>query len=210
MFSDALRVFLGTTLEIVGVVSDGRALIDEAIRLRPEIVIVDVGMPLLNGFDAARRIRELAPKVKFIFLTMRDDPNLAAAALELGPIGFVLKHSAGSELLHAIEQVLRGQSYLTPKLKAHDWFEAKARARQFSTEMTSRQTDIVQLLAEGKPLKVIAGLLQLSQKTVEFHKHHIMVSFNFKNNADLVLFALNRGLIASNPELQALRNNQPQ
>jgi DNA-binding NarL/FixJ family response regulator len=192
------------------VVSDGRALIDEAIRLRPEIVIVDVGMPLLNGFDAARRIRQLAPKVKFIFLTMRDDPNLAAAALELGPIGFVLKHSAGSELLHAIEQVLRGQSYLTPKLKAHDWFEAKARARQFSTEMTSRQTDIVQLLAEGKPLKVIAGLLQLSQKTVEFHKHHIMVSFNFKNNADLVLFALNRGLIASNPELQALRNNQPE
>jgi DNA-binding NarL/FixJ family response regulator len=202
IFSDALRLYLGTALEIVGVVPDGRALIDEAIRLRPEIIIADVGMPLLNGLDAARRIKELAPKVKFIFLTMRDDPNLAAAALELGPIAFVLKHSAGSELLQAIEQVLRGKSYLTPKVKAGDWVEAKARARQFSTEMTPRQKDIVQLLAEGKCMKEIAGILQLSKKTVEFHKHHIMVSFNFKSNADLVLFALNRGLIAPNPELQ--------
>ncbi len=202
IFSDALRLYLGTALEIVGVVSDGRALVDEAIRLRPEIIIADVGMPLLNGLDAARRIKERAPKIKFIFLTMRDDPNLAAAALELGPIAFVLKHSAGSELLQAIEQVLRGQSYLTPKLRSNDWVEAKARARQFSTEMTSRQKDIVQLLAEGKCMKEIAGLLQLSQKTVEFHKHHIMVSFNFKSNADLVLFALNRGLIAPIPDPQ--------
>lgn len=207
IFSDALTVYLGTSLEIVGVVSNGRALVDEAIRLRPEIVIADVGMPLLNGLDAARRIKELAPKVKFIFLTMRDDPNLAAAALELGPIAFVLKHSAGTELLQAIQQVLCGQSYLTPKLKASDWVEAKARARQFSTEMTPRQKDIVQLYAEGRSMKEIAGFLQLSQKTVEFHKHHIMVSFNFKSNADLVQFALNRGLIAPNPELQALRND---
>jgi DNA-binding NarL/FixJ family response regulator len=199
IFSDALRVYLATALDIVGVVSDGHALVVEAIRLRPEIVIVDVGMPLLNGLDAARRIKELAPKVKFIFLTMRDDPNLAAAALELGPIAFILKNSAGSELLLAIEQVLRGQSYLTPKLRSDDWVEAKARARQFSTEMTPRQKDIVQLFAEGRSMKEIAGLLHLSQKTVEFHKHHIMVSFNFKSNADLVLFALNRGLIAPTP-----------
>lgn len=199
IFSDALRVYLSTALEIVGVVSDGRTLVVEAIRLKPEIVIVDIGMPLLNGLDAARRIKELAPQVKFIFLTMRDDPNLAAAALELGPIAFVLKHSAGSELLQAIDQVLRGRSYLTPKLKADDWVEAKTRARQFSTEMTSRQKDIVQLLAEGRSMKEIAGLLQLSQKTVEFHKHHIMMSFNFKSNADLVLFALHRGLIAPSP-----------
>ena len=193
---------MDTAVEIVGVVSDGRALVVEAIRLRPEIVIVDIGMPLLNGLDAARRIKKLAPKVKFIFLTMRDDPNLAAAALELGPIAFVLKHAAGSELLQAIDQVLRGQSYITPKLRADDWVEAKARARQFSNEMTPRQKDVVQLVAEGRTMKEIAGLLQLSQKTVEFHKHHIMVSFNFKSNADLVLFALNHGLIASKPELQ--------
>jgi DNA-binding NarL/FixJ family response regulator len=191
-----LRVFLGKDFDIVGVVSDGRALVDEAIKLKPDIIIVDVGMPLLNGLDAARRIKEQAPKIKFIFLTMQDDPNLAAAALELGPVAFVLKHSAGPELLEAINEVMRGHSYLTPKLRAADWVEAKVRARQFSKDMTPRQRDIVQLYAEGRPMKEIAGFLHLSEKTVEFHKHHIMMAFNLKNNADLVLFALSQGLIA--------------
>jgi DNA-binding NarL/FixJ family response regulator len=195
IFSDALQLYLEKDFDIVGVVSDGRTLVDEAIRIRPDVIIADVGMPLLNGLDAARRIKELAPKIKFIFLTMRDDPNLAAAALELGPVAFVLKHSAGPELLEAINEVLRGHSYLTPKLRATDWVEAKARVRQFSKDMTPRQRDIVQLFAEGRPMKEIAGYLHLSEKTIEFHKHHIMVAFNLKNNADLVLFALSQGLI---------------
>jgi len=127
---------------------------------------------------------------------MQDDVNLAAAALELGPVAFVLKHSAGPELREAINEVLRGHSYLTPKLRAKDWVEAKARARQFSKDMTPRQKDIVQLFGEGRPMKEIARFLNLSEKTVEFHKHHIMVAFNLKNNADLVLFALGQGLIA--------------
>jgi DNA-binding NarL/FixJ family response regulator len=196
IFSDALRIYLKKDFDIVGVVSDGRTLVDEAIRITPDVIIVDVGMPLLNGLDAVRRIKELAPKIKFIFLTMQDDPNLAAAALELGPVAFVLKHSAGPELLEAINEVMRGHSYLTPRLRATDWVEAKARVRQFSKDMTPRQRDIVQLFAEGRPMKEIAGLLHLSEKTVEFHKHHIMVAFNLKNNADLVLFALSQGLIA--------------
>jgi DNA-binding NarL/FixJ family response regulator len=196
MFSDALRIYLEKDFDIVGVVSDGRTLVDEAIRIEPDVIIVDVGMPLLNGLDAARRIKELAPKIKFIFLTMQDDPNLAAAALELGPVAFVLKHSAGPELLEAINEVMHGHSYLTPKLRATDWVEAKARVRQFSKDMTPRQRNIVQLFAEGRPMKEIAGLLDLSEKTIEFHKHHIMVAFNLKNNADLVLFALSQGLIA--------------
>ncbi len=196
IFSDALRVYLEKDFDIVGVVPDGRTLVDEAIRIKPDVIIVDVGMPLLNGLDAARRIKELTPKIKFIFLTMQDDPNLAAAALELGPVAFVLKHSAGPELLEAINEVVRGHSYLTPKLRATDWVEAKARARQFSKDLTLRQRDIVQLLAEGRSMKEIAGFLHLSEKTVEFHKHHIMVAFNLKNNPDLVLFALSQGLIA--------------
>jgi len=196
IFSDALRVYLERDFNVVGVVPDGRTLVDEAIRINPDVIIVDVGMPLLNGLDAARRIKELAPRIKFIFLTMRDDPNLAAAALELGPVAFVLKHSAGSELLEAINEVMRGHSYLTPKLRSTDWVEAKARARQFSRDMTPRQRDIVQLFAEGRPMKEIAWFLHLSEKTVEFHKHHIMVAFSIKNNADLVLFALSQGLIA--------------
>jgi len=196
IFSDALRLYLDKDFDIVGVVSDGRTLVDEAIRIKPDVIIADVGMPLLNGLDAARRIKELAPKIKFIFLTMQDDANLAAAALELGPVAFVLKHSAGPELREAINEVMRGHSYLTPKLRAADWVEAKARARQFSKDMTPRQRDIVQLFGEGRPMKEIAGFLHLSEKTVEFHKHHIMVAFNLKNNADLILFALGQGLIA--------------
>jgi DNA-binding NarL/FixJ family response regulator len=196
IFAEALRVFLEKTHTVVGFVRDGHAMVTEAIRLRPDVIVVDVSMPLLNGFDAARKINVQAPDIKFVFLTMRDDPNLAAAALELGPIGFVLKHSPGQELLKAIDQVLRGKSYLTPKLRAGDWVETKARARQFSKEMTPRQRGIVQLLAEGRSMKEIACLLDLSENTVEFHKHHIMKAFNLESNAALVLFALKQGLIS--------------
>src|SRR3981081_238719 len=120
IFSDALRVYRGKESDMVGVVSDGRTLVDEAIRIKPDVIIADVGMPLLNGFDAARRIKELAPKIKFVFLTMQDDPNLAAAALELGPVAFVLKHSAGAELREAINEVMRGHSNMLRKLKEAD------------------------------------------------------------------------------------------
>ncbi len=157
-------------------------------------------MPLLNGLDAARRIREKASSIKFVFLTMLDDANLAAAALEIAPVAFVLKRSGGRELLKAIDQVLHGHPYITPELKAEDWVAAKARARQFSRELTKRQRDVVQLFAEGRSIKEIAAILILSEKTVEFHKHHIMKAFNIKTNAGLVLFGLKCGLIAILPE----------
>jgi DNA-binding NarL/FixJ family response regulator len=198
IFAEALRVYLEKTYTIVGVVSDGRALVAEALRLRPDVILVDVSMPLLNGLDAARRIRLQAPSIKFVFLTMREDPNLAAAALDLGPIGFVLKHSGGEELLLAIDHVMQGKPYLTPKLRAEDWVATRARARQFSKELTQRQKEIIQLFAEGRSLKQIAGVLEISQKTVEFHKHTIQQSFNLRSNADLVLFALKQGLVTIN------------
>ena len=115
-------------------------------------------------------------------------------------MGFVLKSSGGQELVKAIEEILQGRSYVTPKLRAEDWFAAKVRARQFSKDLTNRQCDVVQLCAEGRPMKEIAAILNLSEKTVEFHKYHIMVSFNLKSNADLVLFGLKRGLIAVGPD----------
>ncbi len=181
------------------IVGDGRALLSAAARLKPDVIVVDIGMPLLNGLDAAQQIREQLPKVKIVFLTMQDNPNLAAAAMGLGSVGFVLKHSAGSELLKAIEDVLHGKSYLTPKLRSDDWVTMKQRARQFSKELSSRQRGIVQMYAEGRPAKEIAYVLNLSQKTVEFHKRHIMDAFNLQSNADLVLFALKQGLICSGP-----------
>jgi DNA-binding NarL/FixJ family response regulator len=199
IFAEALRVYLEKTHTVVGLVRDGRAMLAEAMRLRPDVIVVDVGMPLLNGLDAGRKIHLQAPDIKFVFLTMRDDPNLIAAALELGAIGFVLKHSAGQELLKAIDHVLHGKPYITPKLRAEDWVETKTRARQFSTEMTPRQREVVQLYGEGRSMKEIAGVLDLSEKTVEFHKRQIMQAFNLRSNADLVLFSLKRGLISLNP-----------
>jgi DNA-binding NarL/FixJ family response regulator len=196
VFAEALRVLLEKTYIVVGIVADGRALVSEATRLKPDVVVVDVGMPLLNGLDAARRVREQAPNIKLVFLTMKDDPNLAAAALELRKVGFVLKHSAARELLMAIEHVLRNESYVTPRLRAEDWTVRQTRAQQFSKALTGRQRDVVQLFAEGCSIKQIAGHLNLSEKTVEFHKHHIMQSFNLRSNADLVLFALQQGLIS--------------
>jgi DNA-binding NarL/FixJ family response regulator len=195
VFAEGLRLLLEKNYGVVGTVSNGRALVAAAARLKPDVIVVDIGMPLLNGLDAAQRIMELLPKVKVVFLTMQDDPNLAAAALEIGPVGFVLKHSAGSELLKAIGEVVRGRSYLTHKLRSDDWVVMRQRARQFSKALTARQRDIVQLCAEGRPIKEIAGQLNLSEKTIEFHKHHIMETFNLKSNAEIVLFALKQGLI---------------
>lgn len=196
VFADALRLLLEKSYGVVGKVADGRALVAEAVKLRPDIIVVDVAMPLLNGLDAAKRIREQLPRIKLVFLTMQDNPNLAAAALELGAVAFVLKQSAASELLTAIDCVLHGKNYVTPKLRPENWVESRMRVRQFSKQLTPRQRDIVQLYAEGHSVKEIAGHLNLSEKTIEFHKHHIMEAFNLKSNADLVLFALKQGLIS--------------
>jgi DNA-binding NarL/FixJ family response regulator len=200
--AEALRLLLEKSYRVVGTVSDGRALISAAANLNPDAIVVDIGMPLLNGLDAAQRIREKLPKVKLVFLTMQADPNLAAAAMELGSVAFVLKHSAGSELLNAIEQVLHGKSYLTPKLRSDDWVTMKQRVKQFSKELTTRQREIMQLWAEGHSLKEIGAELNLSEKTVEFHKHHIMEVYNLKSNADLVIFALKQGLILLDAPIQ--------
>ena len=195
MFAEALCAYLEKTYTVVGIAPDGHTMVKEALSQRPDVIIVDVGMPRLNGLDAARAVKEQDPKIKFVFLTMHDDANLAAAALELGKVAFVLKHSAGSELLKAIEHVLRGKRYVTPILQPKDWFDARAKARRFSKEITPRQEEVVRLLAEGRQVKEIARLLHVSAKTVEFHKREIMLAYSFKNNADLVLFALKRGLI---------------
>ncbi len=206
LFAEALRVLLEKSYRVADTVGDGRALLSAAARLNPDVIVVDIGMPLLNGLDAAQQIRQQLPKVKIVFLTMQDNPNLAAAALELGSVAFVLKHSAGSELLKAIEEVLHGKSYLTPKLRSDDWVTMKRRARQFTKELSARQRGIVQMYAEGRPAKEIAYLLNLSQKTVEFHKRHIMDAFNLQSNADLVLFALKQGLIALDPSPATKKN----
>lgn len=193
---EGLRSLLEKTYEVVGVVHDGRELLATAPKLNPELIVLDISMPLLNGLDAAERLRSSLPNVKFVFLTMKDDPNVAAAALDLGAIGYVLKQNLTAELLKAVSEVLQGRPYVTPKLRPENWAVQEARARQFSKDLTPRQEEIVQLLAEGRSMKEIAGILSVSEKTVEFHKYHIMQAFNLKSNAEIVLFAVKRNLIS--------------
>lgn len=195
--AEGLRSVLDKRFEVIGIVPDGRALLTQAPKLNPEVIVLDIGMPFLNGLDAAQRLKSLLPGVKFVFLTMNDDPNLAAAALNLGPVGYVLKHSAVSELLEAVSEVLQSRPYVTPQLRPANWAVRESRARQFSKELTPRQKDVLQLLAEGRAMKEIAEILKVSEKTVMFHKYHIMEAFNLKSNADLVLFALKHHLISS-------------
>jgi DNA-binding NarL/FixJ family response regulator len=202
IFVEVLQCFLERNYVVMGAVTDGRSLVTEAIRIKPDIIIIDIGMPLLNGLDAARRIREQLPGVRLVFLTMQENAHLAAAALELGNAGFVLKHAAASELVTAIEQVWRGEPYVSPKLRSRVCAEHRTHVIPLPKSLTPRQRDIVQLFAEGYGLKEIAARLNLSLKTIEFHKHHIMEEFNLKSNADLVLLAVTKGLIAINPNIR--------
>ena len=195
--AEGLRSILGKTCDVIGIVQNGRDLLVEAASMRPDVIVLDVGMPLLNGLDAARQIKAQLPAMNFVFLTMNDDPNLAAAALELGAVGYVLKHSASSELLTAVSAVLEGKTFVTSRLRTDMKVEQASRARHFPADLTTRQKEVTQLLAEGRPMKEIADILKISEKTVMFHKYHIMKTYNLKNNADLVLFALKHHLISS-------------
>jgi DNA-binding NarL/FixJ family response regulator len=195
--ANGLRLVLEKNCDVIGIVQDGRQLLIEAPKLKPDVIVMDIGMPLLNGLDAAERIKPLLPGVKFVFLTMMDDPNLAAAALNLGAVGYVLKQSAVSELLTAVSEVLHGKSYVTPRLRAENWAVREARAQRLSKDLTPRQKDVLQLLAEGRRTKEIADILNVSERTVMFHKYHIMQSFNLKSNADLVLLAIKHHLISA-------------
>ena len=195
--AEGLHSLLEKKYEVVGIVPHGRELLVQASKLKPDVIVLDIGMPLLNGLDAAERLNSSLPQTKFVFLTMKDDPNLAAAALKLGAVAYVLKQTAASELLKAVSEVLQGRSYVTAKLRADNWEVSETRARQFSKKLTRRQQEVVQLLAEGRPMKEVADIVKISEKTVMFHKYHIMHSFNLKSNADVVLFALKRHLISS-------------
>jgi DNA-binding NarL/FixJ family response regulator len=198
IMTEGLRsLLLENNQDVIGTVADGRALLDSAVVLKPDMVIVDISMPLLNGLDAAAKLKQLLPQVKIVFLTMKNDPNLAAAVLGLGPVGYVLKSSAASELMKAIEEVMSGRPYITLQLRPENWAVREERAQQFSKELTPRQREVLQLLAEGRPMKEVGGILNVSEKTVMFHKYHIMRAFNLKNNADLVLLALRQGLISA-------------
>jgi DNA-binding NarL/FixJ family response regulator len=199
LLREAFARLIEPECEVVGGVADGRAVLAEAPRLQPDIVVMDVAMPLLNGLDAARQLRQLMPRVKVIFLTQNEDPDIAAEAFRSGAAGFLLKNSAASELLTAIREVSRGRSYVTP-LATHglvDNLLHTSAAVPRAEDLSPRQREVLQLLAEGHTMKEIARLLKITPRTVAFHKYAMMEQLGVTSNAELVMAAIKHHLVAS-------------
>jgi DNA-binding NarL/FixJ family response regulator len=195
MMLDAFKSVVEPDVEVVGMVTDGRALLEECSRLHPDVVLLDIAMPLLNGLDAGRQLRARDPAVKLIYLTMNLNPDLAGEALRLGASGYVLKSSAVPELKQAIQEALAGRSYITP-LITRDVVGALIHPRSEETELTVRQREVLQLLAEGKSMKEVGAILDLTPRTVAFHKYRMMKQLRVRTSAELVQFAVRLGLVA--------------
>lgn len=192
------RILDRPEFEVVGAVQDGRALIDAAARLRPDVIIADISMPTLNGVEAVRQIRKHNPKVKIIFLTMHPEPAYAIQAMGTGGSAYLLKNDAGEELITAIQNVLQGRVYVTqslaePVMKA---LLTRGAPKEATDPLTSRQRQVLQLLAEGKQPKEIAAVLNVSDRTVEFHKYRIMEALGVKTVAELAGYAVRHGIVA--------------
>jgi DNA-binding NarL/FixJ family response regulator len=196
---EGLKSLLGGEFEVVGSVEDGRALVDQAAALHPDLIVADISMPRLNGIEAARQIKKTDKKIKIVFLTMHLDATYAANAFEAGASGFVLKHSAPSELSTALHQAMKGQTYVSP-LNAGDlirtYREGDSPEKNLFKKISPRQREILQLLAEGKSGKEIASILSISARTVEFHKYRLMEQLHIKTSAELVQYAVKHGIIS--------------
>jgi DNA-binding NarL/FixJ family response regulator len=198
LLREAFAQLLETGCDVVAAVPDGRALLAAAQELHPDIVVLDIAMPLLNGLDAARQLKGLMPEVKLIFLTVSEDPDLAAEAFRAGASGYLLKNSAASELFKAIEEVSRGRSYVTPLVTqglVGSLIQAPGPARG-TEQLTTRQREVVQLLAEGRTMKEIARILAITPRTVAFHKYQMMDDLGIKTSAELVRFAIRHHIVA--------------
>jgi len=196
---EAFRKLLEPFFEIVGTASDGRALLEAAPNLKPDVIVVDVGMPLLNGLEAGLRLKEMMPSTKIIFLTMNDDPDLAMNAMRSGASGYLLKRSAAAELINAIHLSLKGKSYVTPQIARgmEKAFINNPNPKSRAKALTPRQREVVQLLAEGKSMKEVASVLHVTPRTVAFHKYRVMDELNLQSNAELIQFAIKSRILVT-------------
>ena len=194
---EGLRNFLAPHMETVGTVADGRALVEAALRLKPELIILDIAMPLLNGIDAAVRIKKALPAVKLLFVTMHVNPAYLEAALSAGGTGYVLKSAAREELLLAIESVLNGRIYVTSTLSSEhlERFEDPVRAAG-ALRLSTREREVLQLIAEGHTARQIASLMTISIKTVEFHRENVKRKLGLRSTAELTRHAIEQGLVS--------------
>lgn len=191
-----LRAMLEGENEVIGVAGDGQSLIGAAFRLRPDLIILDISMPVLNGIDAARQIKQAWPEAKMLFLSMHKNPGYLQEALNAGGLGYVLKSSAGEELQTAIRSVLNGQIYIAPEFGADavtSRLAPSGRKRRLSTKLTVRQQEVLRLIAEGRTNKEMAAILDVSVKTVEFHRGRIMSKLGVHTSAEVATFAVRQG-----------------
>ena len=194
---DAFAKLLEPHCDVVGTAGDGRELLEAAQKLEPDVVVADVSMPLLNGLEAGRQLKEILPDTKLVFVTVNEDPDLAAEALRMGASAYVLKKSATSELFHAIREVLAGRSYVTPLVAPDGLDSIRERKSRRASELTPRQREVLQLLAEGYSMKRVADILNVTPRTVAFHKYRMMGELGFGSTAELVQFAVREGIVSA-------------
>lgn len=198
LMMEGLKKLLESDFELVGAVENGRALVVAAQQLRPDVILLDISMPLLNGIEAAHQLNKTLPNAKLVFVTMHADPAYVEEGFRAGASGYVLKRSAASELIRAIWHVLKGRRYVTPLLakEAPEGPSVSASGPpQFGRGLTSRQRELLQLIAEGRSAKEIATILNVSPKTVEFHKSNVMRKLGLRTTAELTRYAIRHGIV---------------
>lgn len=193
---DGLRRILEPEFELVALAHDGRGLVEEVARHKPDVAVTDIAMPLLNGLDAFRHCRDAHSATRFVFLTANPDVGLATQAFRLGASGYVLKQAASEELVGAIREALRGRTYITPRIANEVLQNLMAGGGDTAVELTSREREVLQLLAEGKTLKEAASVLSVSPRTIEFHKNNIAEKTGLKTTAELARYAARQGLVS--------------
>ena len=199
MLLDAIKNLLEPEFEIVGQFVDGQTLINAAPGLLPDVIVLDIGMPLMNGLNSGQRLKQVLPKAKLVYLTMNPDPDLAAEAFRLGASAYLLKTSAASELVQAIREVLRGGTYVTPQMTKDMVGSAIQNFKRRTTthELTLRQKEVLQLLAEGRAMKEVAHMLNITPRTVAFHKYMMMEQLEVKNSAELIQYAIKHSIVTT-------------
>jgi DNA-binding NarL/FixJ family response regulator len=198
LLAEACKTLLEPEFQVIGIVTDGRSLLKAAIEMRPDVIILDIGMPCLNGLDAGEQIHEKFPRIALIYLTMNAKPDVAAEAFRRGASGYVLKQSAAEELLIAVRKSVQGASYLSPMIAKETvtFLITQGKRRGEEDHVTKRQSEILQLLAEGMSMKEVGGVLDLKPGTVAFHKYRMMETLGIKTNAELLNYAIKRRMIA--------------
>ncbi|NGZ94528.1 MAG: DNA-binding response regulator [Nitrospira sp. WS110] len=208
LVAEGIQKLLESDAEVVGILADGRALVRAVTETHPDLIIVDISLPLLNGMDAARQIKQLDPKIKILMLTMHADQAFVVEAFRVGVAGYVLKQSLSNELQHAVREVLKGNTYISPSVaqglveymnRPAQVQDGEAQSKGFDHALSPRQREVLQLVAEGRSTKEIAAILNVSTKTVEFHRTRIMKELGLKTRPELTKYAIANGIITVQP-----------